>query len=187
MYAERNIDKGKRQDEPFADAETPHDGPAFPAELDTNQTRALWKVLVRTRGKVTKKAAMNTHDPPPDVVEVCAARGFQRYVAYKRKDKTKSLTLTTGASTTVAHASGSSQAGTSLHDDPALAHASSQAPIWLSSQSIAGHGGQSSQASGALTTYHTNDFSHSDLSIDGTLNKFLDRICFPCGHSYEDT
>jgi hypothetical protein len=97
------------------------------------------------------------------------------------------MDLTTGASTTAAPASGSSQAGASLHSDSALAHASSQAPIGLSFQSIAGHGGQSSQASGGLTTYHTNDFSHSHLSIDGAFNKFLDSICFPCGHFYEDT
>src|ERR1700709_2010595 len=84
MCAERNNDKGKRQEEPFADVETPHDGPAFPAELDTNQTRALWKVLIRARGKVTKKAAMNTHDPPPAVVEVCAARGFQASISFHR-------------------------------------------------------------------------------------------------------
>ncbi|KAJ8589251.1 hypothetical protein M405DRAFT_818330 [Rhizopogon salebrosus TDB-379] len=184
MYAEQNNDKGKQQ-EPFADAETPRDGPVSPAEFDSNQTRTLWKVLIRARAKVTKKAAMNIHDPSPEVVEVYAARGFRGYVAYKRKDKTKSLTLTTGASTT-AHASGSSQAGTSSHGNPALVHASSQAQIGPLSQSIAGHG-QSSHASGGLVTYHTNNFSHSDSSIEGTLNKFLDRICFPCGHFHEDT
>ncbi|KAJ8589244.1 hypothetical protein M405DRAFT_818314 [Rhizopogon salebrosus TDB-379] len=128
---------------------------------------------------------MNTHDPHPDVVEVCAARGFQRHVAYKRKDKIKSLTLMTGTFATVAPASGSSQAGASSHGDPALAHAPSQAQLGSLSQSIAG--GQSSQASGGLTTYYTNNFSYSDSSIDGIFNKFLDRICFPCGHFYEDT
>jgi hypothetical protein len=57
----------------------------------------------------------------------------------------------------------------------------------LLSQSVAGHGGQSSQGSGGLATYHTNVFSHSDSSIEGAFNKFLDRICFPCGHFYGDT
>jgi hypothetical protein len=33
---------------------------------------------------VTKKAAMNTHDPPSDVVEVCAARGFQASISFPR-------------------------------------------------------------------------------------------------------
>ncbi|KAJ8589247.1 hypothetical protein M405DRAFT_818328, partial [Rhizopogon salebrosus TDB-379] len=27
---------------------------------------------------------MNTHDPPPDVVEVCAARGFQASISFHR-------------------------------------------------------------------------------------------------------
>ncbi|KAJ8582133.1 WD40 repeat-like protein [Rhizopogon salebrosus TDB-379] len=178
-----NNDKGKQQQGPYADAETSsHDGSTSPAEFDTNQTRALWKVLIRARGKVINKAAMNTHNPPPEVVEVHAARGFKRLVAYRPKDKTKSMALTTGASTTAAPTSGSSQAGTSSHGDPALAHASSQTHTGLLSQSVAGHGGQSSQASGGLATYYTNDFSHSDSSIEGAFNKFLDRICFPCGH-----
>ncbi|KAJ8580801.1 WD40 repeat-like protein [Rhizopogon salebrosus TDB-379] len=178
----------EQREESSTDAETySHDGPASPSEFDTNQTRALWKVLIRAQGKVTKKATMNTHDPPPDAVEVYAARGFKRYVAYKRKDKIKSLALTTGASTTAAPASGSSQAGASSHGDPALAHAPSQAQLGSFSQSIAGYGSQSSQASGGLTTYPTNNFSHSDSGIEGTFNKFLDKICFPRGHFYEDT
>jgi hypothetical protein len=74
---EQNNDQGKRQEEPLADAETPRDGPISPAEFDSNRPRALWKVLFRARGKVTTKAAMNIHDPSPEVVEVCAARGFQ--------------------------------------------------------------------------------------------------------------
>jgi hypothetical protein len=85
MYAEQNNDKDKRQEEPFADAETPsHDGPVSPTEFDSNQTRALWKVLIRARGKLTTKAAMNIHDPSPEVVEVCAARGFQACISFHR-------------------------------------------------------------------------------------------------------
>jgi hypothetical protein len=93
----------------------------------------------------------------------------------------------TGAFTTAAPASGSSQAGAFSNGDPALTHAPSQAQLGSLSQSIARYGGQSSQASGGLATYHTNNFSHSDLSIEGPFNKFLDRTCFPCGHFYEDT
>ncbi|KAJ8580182.1 WD40 repeat-like protein [Rhizopogon salebrosus TDB-379] len=70
-------EKGKQREESPADTETPHDGPASPAKFDTNRTRALWKVLIRARGKATKKAAMNTHDPPPEVAEVSAARGLR--------------------------------------------------------------------------------------------------------------
>jgi hypothetical protein len=85
MYAEQNNDKGKRQEEPFADVETPsHDGPVSPAEFDPNQTRTLWKGLIRARAKVTKKAAMDIHYPSPEVVEVCAARGFQASISFHR-------------------------------------------------------------------------------------------------------
>jgi hypothetical protein len=83
--AKRNNDKGKQREGPLANAETPsHDGPISLAGIDTNQTRALWKVLIRAGGKVIKKAAMNTHDPPPDVVEVYAARGFKASISFHR-------------------------------------------------------------------------------------------------------
>jgi hypothetical protein len=82
--AEQNNDKSKQREKSLADAETPHDGPASSAEFNTNHTRALWKVLIRARGKVTKRAAMNTHDPPPDVVEVYAARGFKASISFHR-------------------------------------------------------------------------------------------------------
>jgi hypothetical protein len=84
MYAEQDDDKGKQQQEPFSDPENPYDGPVSPAEFGSNQTRALWKVLIRARGKVTKKAAMNVHDPSPEVVEVCAARGFRASISFHR-------------------------------------------------------------------------------------------------------
>jgi hypothetical protein len=85
--AEQNNEKGKQQESP-ADVETySHDGPASPAEFDTNQTRALWKVLIRARGKGTKKAAMNTHHPPPEVVEVYAARGFKASISFHRVNR----------------------------------------------------------------------------------------------------
>jgi hypothetical protein len=82
--AEQNNEKGKQGEESPADTETPHDGPISPAKFDTNQTRALWKGLIRARRKGTKKAAMKTHDPPPEVVEVCAARGFQASISFHR-------------------------------------------------------------------------------------------------------
>ncbi|KAJ8579815.1 hypothetical protein M405DRAFT_835323 [Rhizopogon salebrosus TDB-379] len=69
MSSLTNNEKGKQGEESPADTEIPHDGPASPAKFDTNRTRALWKGLIRARGKGTKKAAMKTHDPPPEVVE----------------------------------------------------------------------------------------------------------------------
>jgi hypothetical protein len=78
----QNNDKGKQ---PLTDTETPsHDESASTAEFDTNQTRALLKVLIRARGKVTKKTAVGTHDPPPKVVEVRAARGFKVSISFHR-------------------------------------------------------------------------------------------------------
>jgi hypothetical protein len=94
--AELNNDKGKQREEPLADAVTPsHDGSTSPAELDTNQTRALWKVLIRARGKMTKKATINTYDPPPEVVEVCAARGFEASFSFHRVNPFFLLKVTT--------------------------------------------------------------------------------------------
>jgi hypothetical protein len=83
--AEQNNDKSKQREEPLADAQTPsRDGPTSPVEFDTNQTRALWKVLKRAQRKVTTKAAMRTRDPPPEVVEVYAARGFKAGFSFHR-------------------------------------------------------------------------------------------------------
>ena len=75
-------------------------------------------------------------------------------MALKRKHKAKSSTLTTGAPTTAAHASGSSQAGPSSHGHPEHGHTSSLGQAGVSSQSIPVHGGQSLQVAGDPTTYH---------------------------------
>ena len=105
-------------------------------------------------------------------------------MALKRKRKAKSSTLTTGAPTTAAQASDSSQAGPSSHGHPEHGHTSSLGQAGISSQCIPVHGGQSLQVAGDCTTYHSDDISDSD-SIQGSWNKFLDKIYFPCGH-YED-
>ena len=102
-------------------------------------------------------------------------------MALKRKRKAKSSTLMTGAPTTAAQASGSSQAGPSLHGHPAHGHTSSIRQAEVSSLSIAGYGGQSLEVAGGLATHGTDDFS-----IQGSWNKFLDKICFPCGHYKDD-
>jgi len=59
-------------------------------------------------------------------------------VAWKQKPKTKPSVLMTGAPTTAAQASGSSQAGPSSHGRPAHGHTSSLGQDGVSSQSIAG-------------------------------------------------
>ena len=87
----------------------------------------------------------------------------------------------TGAPTTAAQASGSLQTGPSLHGHPGQGHTSSLGQAGVSSQSIAGCGGQSLQVAGGLPTCSMDNFSDSD-SIQGSWNRFLDKICFPCGH-----
>ena len=59
-------------------------------------------------------------------------------MAWKQKPKTKSSVLMTGAPTTAAQASGSSQACPSSHGRPAHGHTSSLGQEGVSSQSIAG-------------------------------------------------
>ncbi|OAX37797.1 hypothetical protein K503DRAFT_209505 [Rhizopogon vinicolor AM-OR11-026] len=164
----------------------------------------LWKSLMRARGKHTssgKTPAKVTCDSSSKVVEVYAARGFQRFVAYKRKRKTKIRASTTGAPATAGHASGTSQAGTSPQGDPAKVHTASQTVTGQagpSSQSVVGHRGQYSHVAGGpsgqtsqsslphnATTSDTDDDSDSDSSIKGAWNKFLDKICFPRGHYYD--
>ena len=105
-------------------------------------------------------------------------------MAWKRKPKAKSSTPMTVAPTPPTQASGSSQLGSSSHGHAAHGHISSLGQAGLSSQSIAGYGCQSVQVAGGLTTYCMDDLSDSD-SIQGSWNRFLDKICFPCGH-YED-
>ena len=105
-------------------------------------------------------------------------------MALKRKRKAKPLALMTGAPTTAAQTSGSSQACPSSHGHPAHGHTASLEQAGVSSQSTAGYGGQSLQVAGGLTSYCTDDFSDSD-SIQGSWNRLLDKICFPSGH-YED-
>ncbi|OAX35019.1 hypothetical protein K503DRAFT_858867 [Rhizopogon vinicolor AM-OR11-026] len=199
----RNNDKGKNRQVLPAGAETPpRDDP--PAAIDNDDNRMLWKSLMRARGKDTssrQKPAKVTCDSSLMAVEVYAARGFQRFVAYKRKPKTKTRALTTGAPATAGHASGTSQADASVQGGPVMMHTSSQTITGqegLSSQSVAGHGSQHSHVAGGsaaqasqsssphhATAYDTNNDSDSDSSIEGACNKFLDKICFPCGHYYD--
>jgi hypothetical protein len=116
----------------------------------------------------------------------------QRYVAYRRRRRSTSSTVTTGTPTTIGHTNGS-QSGLSPHGGPAYVHTtpqvmSGQAGSWPLSM----HGGQRMQAIEGYPsqTYGqhlitTDNDSYSDDGIEGSWHKFLDKICFPCGH-YED-
>ncbi|KAG1728503.1 WD40-repeat-containing domain protein [Suillus paluster] len=198
-------------DEPSIDAHTPPpDDPTSPAELDSEDNRIIWKWLTLGRGNNQTSATMaptRRYERSPEVVDIYAARGFQRYVAMKRVRKTKASAATSGATPAAEHASTSSQAGPSSQVVFATAtHASSSSQAGpssqvvsvqaiSSSQGIAVHGAQHSQGTAGssshgspsrFVTYHTEHGSDSDSSIEGSCNRFLDRICFPRGHYHDD-
>ncbi|KAG1791867.1 WD40-repeat-containing domain protein [Suillus plorans] len=66
----------------------------------------IWKWSMHTRGKDPTSVSMAPH---PEVVEVFAVRGFQKYMALILKRKTKSSTVTCKTPLAVDHTSGSSQ------------------------------------------------------------------------------
>ncbi|OAX30605.1 hypothetical protein K503DRAFT_778110, partial [Rhizopogon vinicolor AM-OR11-026] len=114
---QQNDDKSEQREEPPAGTNTPPPDDTLPrAALDSNDNRKLWKSIMGVRVKGTassKKSPANMiYNSSSEVVEVYAARGFQRFVAYKPKRKNKSPALTTSASTTAGLVSGSSPAGT---------------------------------------------------------------------------
>ena len=198
--AERGNDKGKQQEEPSDHGQTfSPDGLSSPAQLDSDENRALWKSILRIRKMDGKKApARQTQHSSSKVVEVSAVRGFQvkfslsctdlhsykidnlqRIVVHKRKRKTKSLAPISSNPTALVDAGGSSQAAPSSHGDLAHTFISSQGHAWPSSQPIpvAGHAGQFWPTG----TNCTDDDSYSDSStIHGPWLRFLDKICFAC-------
>ncbi|KAG1735214.1 hypothetical protein EDB19DRAFT_1830335 [Suillus lakei] len=163
---------------------------------------------MQARGKDPTDTKVAPAMKRPEVVEVYAARGFQRYVAMKQVRKTKSSAATSGVPPAAAHASTSSsqpglssqvvsvQAGPSSHAMAVNVAQSSQATGGPSSHAVAVNVGQFSQATGGpspmspshfVTNYYTNYDSDSRSSIEGSCNRFLDRICFPFGHYHEDS
>ncbi|OAX35123.1 WD40 repeat-like protein [Rhizopogon vinicolor AM-OR11-026] len=168
-----NHDKVEQREEPPIDVDAPPpDGAFSAAKSDSNEIRALWKWLLRARGKeatsVKRTSAKMTRNPSPEVVEVRAARGFQRFVAYKPKHKTKK----SQAPTTTANKAVPRQRGQY-----------SQGAGGPSSHISQSHNSESSP-SHFVTTHDVDDDSDSDSSIQGTCNKLLDKICFPRGHYY---
>ncbi|KAG1726884.1 WD40-repeat-containing domain protein [Suillus paluster] len=187
-------DKGKQRDKSPADSHTPlPDDPTPPLpELDNEGNHNIWKRLMRTRGKDHASAGMAPAMKRPEVVEVYAVRGFQGYVALTHKKKSKlpvamcSMPITaSGSSQTVPSAQGdSAQAGASLQLASGQPGPSPQATVANSTQYLQVGGGPVSP-SHFVTTYHTRHDSDSRSSIEGTCNRFLDKICFPCGHFHD--
>ncbi|KAG2344365.1 WD40 repeat-like protein [Suillus weaverae] len=167
-------------------------GPALSAELDREVDRNLWRRLMGARGKDTTSVNIAPATQRPKVVDVYAVRGFQRYIASPKRWK-KSSAVTCGAPLASAHISNSSQSGPSSQAGSAQAGALLRASSGQGGPSSpAIHGtqylqvveGPSSHTSGShfVTTYRTNHDSDSRSSIDGSCNRFLDKICFPRGH-----
>ncbi|KAG2123814.1 WD40-repeat-containing domain protein [Suillus clintonianus] len=184
---EARKDKCKERDEPPSDSQNPplDDSP----KLNNTNKRKLWKRLTRARGMDPTDTKIAPAAKRPEVVEVYAVRGFQGYVAMKRVRKTELPTVTCSAPLPATHPSASSQPGLSLQVVSVQAGPSSQAMVGNSAQTLRAVGGSSSHASPShfVTNYHTNHDSDSRSSIEGSCNRFLDRICFPRGHYYKDS
>lgn len=194
---DQDISLVDQREEPPADAHAaPPDISNSLAKFKSKESSGLWNVLTRARGKAGKRVQLNTHSPSSEVVEVYAVRGFQRLVVTKRIHKRQSRVVTHCPPPAVA--SILLQAGPS-RGSTAQACTSSQAiprQLESSSQSISQHRNHISYAPGDLsphtspprfvTTYHT-DGADSDSSIQGSCNKFLDKICFPRGHYHNDS
>ncbi|KAG2121088.1 WD40-repeat-containing domain protein [Suillus clintonianus] len=192
---ELDASKDIQQEESFADAQSPP--PAVTtshSKLDSDDHN-LWKRLMRTRRKDPTSTKIAPALKRPEVVDVYAVRGFQRYVAQTPKPKTKSSVAMHSAPLTASHARGSLPGGPSSHVSPVQLGMSLQTTSRQGRPSpvIVGHRTHYSQAVGGhaspshfVTTYHASRDSDSD-SIQGSCNKFLDKICFPCGHYHEDS
>ncbi|KAG2115625.1 WD40-repeat-containing domain protein [Suillus clintonianus] len=195
-------DKGKQRDETPTDAQSPpSDDLSHPDNLDSKDNRNLWKSMIHARGKDPSDANIAPATKRPKVVE---RRNAQRYVAMPRVCKTKPLAVTGDAPPVGAS---SSQPGSSSQVVTVQAGPSSHAVVGSGAQSSQATGGpsshaspshivavnvvQSSQAIGAssshtspsyfVTNYHTNHDSDSHTTIEGSFNRFLVWMCYPCG------
>jgi len=65
------------------------------------------------------------------------------------------------------------------HGNPAHPPTSSQGQAGPSSQPVARHGGHPLQVNDAR---YTDNDSYSDTSTHGPFLRFIDKMCFPCGH-----
>ncbi|KAG1735222.1 hypothetical protein EDB19DRAFT_2026295, partial [Suillus lakei] len=188
-------DKGKQREEPLTGTRSsPSDNPNFPADPNSKDNRNPWKRIMQIQGKDPTDTKIAPAMKRPEVVKVYAVRGFKRFVTMKRVRKTKSLVVTGGIPPSPAHASVSSPAGTSSQAMSVQVGPPSHVVVSNGSQCLPTIGGPSSHASPShaspshfVTNYHTNHDSDSRSSIDGSCNRFLDKICFPRGHYHEDS
>ncbi|KIK43418.1 hypothetical protein CY34DRAFT_803844 [Suillus luteus UH-Slu-Lm8-n1] len=200
-------DKGKqRYDGPAADAQSlPSDNPTPLIKLDSADNRNILVQLMRRQGKNLASVKIAPTIKRLEVVEVYAARGFQRLVVMKRKRKTKLPEATCNIPLVAPNTSASSSAG-QLSQAPGAPLAVAHVGGSLSPHSVSVQAGMSSHAMGGngfpvvsaiggphaspshfVTNYHNSHNSDSRSNIEGSCNKFLDRICFPCGHYHEDS
>ncbi|KAG2115045.1 WD40-repeat-containing domain protein [Suillus clintonianus] len=190
-------DKGKRRDEPPTDAQNPPlDDSSHTDDLDSKDNRKLWKRMMHARGKDPSDTNIAPAMKHPEVVEVYAVRGFQRYVAMKRVRKIQPSAVTGGIPHLGASSSqpGSSsqvvsvQAGPSSHavvaNGPQFLQVTGRPSSHVSpSHVVAVNAAQYSQATGGssshafpshfVTNHHTNRDSDSHTTIEGSFNRFL--------------
>ncbi|KAG1780628.1 WD40-repeat-containing domain protein [Suillus placidus] len=179
-------DKGRQQDEPSADVQNlPLDDPR---PFANESTQNIWKRLMQARGKVPTDTKIAPAMKRPEVVEVYAVRGFQRYVVRTPTRKATLPAVTYSAPLPAAHIGGSPQP-LSLHEVTVQAGLSSHATVGNGARYFQPTGGHSLQVSPShfVTNYHTSRDCDSRSSIEGSCNKFLDKICFPCGHYHKNS
>ncbi|KAG1720331.1 hypothetical protein EDB19DRAFT_1777921 [Suillus lakei] len=187
--------KGKQREESLADAQSPPPND-HTTKLESFEDRNLLKRLLRARGRDPTPVNVAPETKRPPVVEVYAVRGFQRYVAMTPKRRRGSSSATFNAPQMgTTHTGDSSQPGPSSQAIPAQACALLQTSPWQEGPSPLAMVGRRTQAAGSSSSYtspshfvahHAVRDTDSD-SVHGSCNKFLDRICFPCGHYHEDS
>ncbi|KAG1729543.1 hypothetical protein EDB19DRAFT_1831697 [Suillus lakei] len=170
MAIKQEKGKGKQRDEPPADAHTPL--PNDPTSPERNLRKRPMHALEPSSSRIAPEMKQ------PKVVEVSAVRAFQRIIVWTPKPKTRDVPVT-------ALVDGSSQPGSSSHVGPAGVGASLQLVSGQPGPAMVGNGAghPSSYPPPSHFVNHTSRDSDS-IEIQGSCNKFLDKICYPCGHYY---
>lgn len=199
-----DTDKQLDDDSPADAQRLPSDKTISPTQLDSADNRNIWKRVMRSRG-LRKDFTSVKSAPTTKRVEVYAVRGFKRLVVMKRKRKTKLPEATCNIPLVAPNTSGSSPVGqfsqalgaplAAAHVGGSLSPHAVSVQTGMSSHAVGGNvsqivsaiGGPHASPSHFVTDYHTSHDSDSRSSIEGSCNRFLDRICFPRGHYHEDS